>query len=234
MKIAVVSIFYNTKRLLNPLYRSFKKQSNINEYDFYVYDNSDDEDKKVSTAEDGVIIRHIDSKSLIGDIPAYNGSAKHTKSIDIALNELKMKYDVCILLDSDIIITKSITPYLEEFIAGEYTLCGFHDITSNRNLIHPCAMIINLNDYRKYNLHFYDKMRMYGVKPTKNTYDTGMSFYEDVIKKNLKVLEIPYNSYFNHFGGGSRDYKTCGKVKTNDRIYRNLDEWLDDFKSFYE
>jgi hypothetical protein len=73
---------------------------------------------------------------------------------------------------------------------------------------------------------------MFGLNG-KNTYDTGMSFYEDVKKANLKVLELPYNDFAHHFGGGSRNYTTCGKVE-NGKIYRNLQEWLSDFKDFIE
>ena len=75
---------------------------------------------------------------------------------------------------------------------------------------------------------------MWYMNNIKATYDTGMSFYEDVIKNNLKVLELPYNYFANHFGAGSRDYKTAGKVKTNEKIYRDLHEWLTDFAWTYK
>lgn len=238
-KIAVLTVFYNTKNFFYPLYESFIKMSgiNIDDFDFFVYDNSDRDNDKIPLSYNkfkNVNIKYINPSILIKDIPSYNGSAKHTKTIKIALDNLKNEYDTCILLDSDVVITNTLKNYLEEFIKNDYTICGYHDDNkSNRNLIHPCAMFINLNHYKKYNLSFYDKNRMYGVKPTTNTYDTGMSFYEDVKKLNLKILEIPYNSYFNHFGAGSRDYVNGGKVKT-DKIYRSIIEWFKDFKYTFE
>ena len=235
IRIVVLSVFYNTKNLLYPLYMSFKRNAGLSKYDFVVYDNSDKMDKKVITLPSqmsSIKLVNINPAKLVKDIPAYNGSAKHTKTIDMALNDLKGRYDFCILLDSDVIITSDISRYIKKMVQEDYTLCGYHDVTSNRNLIHPCAMIINLNHINKHNIHFYDRSRMYGVPPTKDTYDTGMSFYEDVVKNNLKVLEIPYNAYSSHFGAGSRDYKTAGKVRVGE-IYRDLNLWLDKFKIYY-
>lgn len=235
LRIVVLSVFYNTKNLLYPLYMSFKRNSGLLNYDFVVYDNSDNPDERITSVSldlSAVKLVSVNPATLVKDIPAYNGSAKHTKTIELALNALKGSYDICVLLDSDVIITSAVKPYIEQMIRENYTLCGYHDITSNRDLIHPCALIINLNDILKHNIHFYDNKRMYGVPPTRNTYDTGMSFYEDVLKKNLKVLEIPYNAYYSHFGAGSRDYKKAGKVLAGE-IYRDLDEWLTKFNSFY-
>jgi hypothetical protein len=38
-------------------------------------------------------------------------------------------------------------------------------------------------------------------------YDTGGSFYEDIINLNLPYKQITYTNYINHFKGGSwNDY----------------------------
>lgn len=236
LRIVVVSVFYNTKDLLCPLFRSFKRNSGLSSSDFVVYDNSDDIRKKLcelGTEYKDIKLVSVNPAIFVNEgIQPYNGSAKHTKTIDMALSKLQESYDICVLLDSDVIITAPVVPYIEKMLLGNYTLCGFHHITVNRDLIHPCAMIINLNDIKTHNIRFYDKSRIIGIPPTANTYDTGMSFYEDVIKHNLRVLEIPYNAYYSHFGAGSRDYRKAGKVEVGE-IYRDLDAWLNKFKSYY-
>ena len=107
IRIVVLSVFYNTKNLLYPLYMSFKRNAGLSKYDFVVYDNSDKMDKKVITLPSqmsSIKLVNINPAKLVKDIPAYNGSAKHTKTIDMALNDLKGRYDFCILLDSSHII----------------------------------------------------------------------------------------------------------------------------------
>ena len=227
-KICLLTVFYNTPNLFKPLYGSYMKTSGLsNVCDFYIFENSSIKDKQLRVHDINVNIEYIPT-DFYKELPQSACSAKHTMTINYALNKLKSKYDFCILCDSDVIFVKDVMPIIEQMKRDDITLAGYHDITSNRNLIHPCAMIIDLKKIQ--NINFFDKKRMYGING-KKTYDTGMSFYEDVVKAGLKVLELPYNYFAHHFGGGSRNYATCGKVE-NGKIYRNLQEWLNDFKDF--
>lgn len=234
MKICFFSVFYNTEFLFKPLIGSIRKNSGLNDYDVLIYDNSTDLHKRIdpSNSSDNIRIKYIGQETYKG-IHLSNGSAIHTKTIDLGLHDIMNEYDYCILLDSDVLVIREIKSIIDIMDKYDFTLAGYHDVTNNRNLIHPCSMCINLKKINENKISFFDENRMWHLKNTGSTYDTGMSFYEDVIKKHLRVFELPYNYFAHHFGAGSRDYKTAGKVFDGKKIYRDISEWLNDFSWTY-
>ena len=118
MNIAAVSIFYNTKQLLKPLYQSYINNSGVVS-DFYVYDNSNDVSQQLTDSDienTCIQLRYIPHEVIHNMI----GSKMHAKSIQFAFDDLLSLYDYIILLDSDVIITGSISDIIDQMEMGNY------------------------------------------------------------------------------------------------------------------
>lgn len=126
------------------------------------------------------------------------GSAKHSMSVDWLCKHL---VDNFILLDSDVLIKRPV-----DFIDDNFICCSdIIQIHEDIYRILPMISYINVKKMREHNISFFDGSRMHAlvdVSSRYNWYDTGASFYEDIVKLNL-FHRIDCNDYIVHYGNGS-------------------------------
>ena len=130
----------------------------------------------------------------------YN-SAHHCLTIGWAINNL-VKTDYLLLLDSDIVFTKNVKPFFDDFINNDYSLYGFKRTTYKCPAIAPWCCFINVKKMRDLNITYYDFNRILYVNDNL-THDTGASLYEDFVRAGCKIKETPNNYFWLHFKGGS-------------------------------
>lgn len=103
-------------------------------------------------------------------------------------------------MDSDILLKKDI-----DFINAKYAVIADFPGNSAKPRFLPFIMYVNRKFIHSENIRYLDINRMHGASNTYNSrlYDTGCSFYEDVINAHLPVKHIKNNEYIVHFKGGS-------------------------------
>lgn len=137
------------------------------------------------------------------------GSAKHSMSIQWLINNLDEEFILC---DSDILLKKPID-FIDQTVA-----CVSDTIRITRTLyrIAPFIAYINTPLLKILKIKFFDGNRMHGLTNFGKFvyYDTGTSFYEDIIRhKKIKLhKKINYNDYIIHFGSGSWNNICWGKL----------------------
>ena len=125
------------------------------------------------------------------------GSAKHTITIQYLIDKIQEPF---ILLDSDILFKKNCADIVDP------SVCCVSDIEySSVNRIYPFIAYINVPLIKISGIKFFDPNRMHGLCHPSNRsylYDTGASFYEDIIKIHSHK-KITYTDYIVHYGNGS-------------------------------
>lgn len=134
------------------------------------------------------------------------GSAKHCMSIQWLINYLN---DPIILCDTDILLKKKI-----DFIDDTKLCVGdVSDLHKDKNIYRliPFITYLNIPLIKKFKIKFFDGKRMHGLTTGRGFYyDTGASFYEDLMKFDKKSFKkINFNDYIIHFKAGS--WKTFDK-----------------------
>jgi len=201
---------FNTPIVTEHLLKSFIYHHREDQYNIILMENSlDDETKKILTNN---------------NIPyVSNPGMTHSESVDIALRLCKTKY--ALLLDTDVIFLQNVEKVLETFVLKKSTLMG--EVSGSRggyvlkNRVNPWFCLINIDDIRKHNIRFYDPVRInntnsqgfYGNIPIQNIndgnrydvfYDVGSTFFEDIQRKNLKIINAKgFEKYFTHYEGMS-------------------------------
>lgn len=205
-KVGIVVINYNTNVLVNALIKSIKKNVKSIDYDIIVFDNSTKEKfvcpknaRLIDNSKNNLIdfSKIISQTSKVFSSNNY-ASYKHAMSIQFLLNILR--YNDLIFLDSDVLLKKDI-----DFIDQRYAvIADFPDKKLKPRFI-PFIMYINQKIMCEKNIKYLDISRMHGGANIYNSYmyDTGCSFYEDIISFNLPIKRINYKNYVVHFGGGS-------------------------------
>lgn len=136
------------------------------------------------------------------------GSLKHAASIQFLLNICTTK--ILILFDSDTILLKAI-----DFIDTQYA--SIADLEENGKIgrngklyssftrFMPFIQFFNVAMLNKEKIKYFDYSRMHGVlAPNKgNYYDTGASFYADLVKNKLHFKRINHKEYIKHLDHGS-------------------------------
>ncbi len=207
-KFAILTVNFNTPEYIFALNKSLRKYNSWYKGNLIVYDNSTEK-----VLPDGITdcfdVRYVDNtiyecldKLPPSKYPAagrYN-SARHTLTIDKMLKECDTDY--CLLVDSDIIFTRDFHNLFDDFVKNDYFMMGYKRTTYKKHCIAPWCCFINLKKFREYNFNFFDFNRILYVQDNLE-YDTGASIYEDAITNNLKMKELPDNSFYIHFKGGS-------------------------------
>ncbi len=195
-----------------------------------IFDNSD---KRPFPAINGVEIidntkgQVVDFNSLIGKyserIPVKinnDGSARHIASVDCLFDILT---DGFVLLDSDVLVRKDISPFFD----SAYAWIGGMEDSRNKyraQRVEPYLLWINVPMCREHGIRFWhdgmvDKVSHNGPP----WFDTGASFYFDCKEKELPYREEYIYEYIEHFAGGSyKQNLTTAKV------------WLEIFRGLYE
>ena len=206
-KVGIVIINYNTNTLVNALIKSIKKNVKSIDYDIVVFDNSTSEkfmcpnDVKLIDNTKNSLINFTKIIKETSCVPSSNNYAsyKHAMTVQFLLNILQ--YDDLVFLDSDILLKRDI-----DFIDQRFAvIADYPGKTTSTPRFVPFIMYLNQSKIKSKNIKYLDIYRMHGGANARNSciYDTGCSFYEDVVKAKLPVKKINYEEYIVHFGGGS-------------------------------
>jgi hypothetical protein len=169
-----------------------------------------------------------------------NPGGKHSESIDVGLQKCNTKY--ALLCDSDIIFVKNIEPLLNTVKTYNGALMGM--VCASRGgytlypRVHPWFCFIDVEKIKENNIKFHDQERIdktnssyfYNSPPihpgkgnTEPFYDVGATFYEDINKAGLKIINASgIQSFFIHAEGFSW-HRTSGHegfVKFGEMIYQ--------------
>ena len=215
---------FNTTEMTTDCILSIQKNSGLKRTKFVVLDNSYPNKKfQISNKLNGIDIQLIDNSNgkiidfnvalkKFSKIPIKannNGSLKHCLSIQFLLNTCRSR-DM-LLFDSDTILLKQI-----DFINPAYvTIADLEKkgdtcsraprgkyLSETRFL--PFIQYFNCDLIKRKELKYFYPNRIHGgLTFSGNYYDTGASFYEDVINANLPFKKIYYKEYINHLDHGS-------------------------------
>ena len=130
------------------------------------------------------------------------GSAKHCYSVEKCMELIN---DNFILLDSDVLLKKDISPLFEEdkLFVGEIT---FQPQSTIRRIL-PFICYINVKMCKEKGVHYFDENFMHGlyITPTSDRFDTGGGFY--LSAKEHAHRAIICDDYIVHYRHGSWDKK---------------------------
>ena len=222
----IAIIHYNTPELTTALVQSIRKFSP--EFNVTIFDNSD---KRPFPKMDGVTIidnthgQLIDFKAMIESYPnrmphpSNFGSEKHIASVDYLFDILT---DGFILLDSDVLLKKDITPFMDTSVAwaGELQVSRFYNHATR---LTPYCCWINVPMCKEKGIRFRHEGQFFKLSHNgKFFYDTGASFYSDCKLAGLYGKQISIYDYIIHFGCAS--WKKCDA---------NIKLWLSKNKQLY-
>lgn len=130
----------------------------------------------------------------------------HGEAVNYALKVIDTDY--VLLVDSDIIFRKDIWPIFEKFKKSGAALLG--NVSGDRGgkrlhpRVNPWFCLINLKLLKEHDISFFDSVRTKNSRGTEVVYDIGSTMFEDVMKKDLLVVNFNgENDYFKHYEGMS-------------------------------
>lgn len=207
----VLIVHYNTPRLTSAAIRSLLKHTA--DARVTVFDNSDKAPFPVSDFDvdyiDNTHGQVIDWERWLSDYPSklttYNnwGSAKHCQSIELCLGRFP---DGVVLMDSDVLVLRDITPLIDDRYAWVGQLRpGYRTKQPGPFRVEPFLCYINTGLMRQHGIHYCDPGRIVHLtnKEPGRYYDTGASFWEDCTNAGLAGCNIPLEEYIIHLGSGS-------------------------------
>lgn len=203
---SLVTCSYNTPHITMTMLKSWKEINGNVSNQLYLVDNSVDE----STVE---LLKNNDIEY------ARSIGGKHFEGVQHILSNVKTKY--ALLVDTDVIFKKDITPILEMFIKGEYAIMG--EVCGDRGgqplfpRIHPWFCFIDVEKIRNRRIAFVNPRKLtltnswgyHGNDALDNgrpgrKYDVGATFLEDIMQSGLKAYNIKLDpEYYFHYEGMS-------------------------------
>lgn len=199
---------YNQPTHLQRMLQSFVQLHGDEKFNILISENSPNEDIAIFLNE-----------NLIPYIRNHKGT--HSKSIDPLLVECKTKYGL--LVDSDVIFKHKIDKLLEVMATNTAAIMG--EIQGDRGgyrlhpRIAPWFCLIDVEQIKSKKIKFHDQTRIEKTNSTyfykavplnpfiNNTtpfYDVGATFYEDINKCGMKILNAKgISKYFTHYEGAS-------------------------------
>lgn len=192
-KLSILTCNYNTPEITKNMLRSLNKSSSFLLDRVYVMDTS---------PECGNLHQHLPTDTVIEDLPNYS----HGLAVNYALNFIKN--DHVLLIDSDVIFYKDISPIYEKFKDGDFTLLGNVSGDRGGKALHPRVdpwfCFINRKHLQDHGILFFDANRTQASKNSNRVYDIGSTMFEDVINADLKIGNFNgENKYFKHYEGMS-------------------------------
>lgn len=208
----VVIVNFNTQRLTDCTIRSLNKHTPG--CSITVFDNSDRE-PYVNTFDNVEVMDNtkgqiIDFEAMLAAYPNKYptpenkyGSAKHCKTIDYCFDLFP---DGFLLMDSDILIQKDVTPFFDDGCAWTGSI-EMHKDRWNVGLprVLPFLTYINVPLCRKHGIRYFNPDKMFALVPDKPdiAYDTGCWFYEACAAAHLPENHIRITDYMLHLRHGS-------------------------------
>ena len=222
--ITVAICNFNTTQMTTDCIKSIADKSKLTNIQFVILDNSYLEHKftvdnslknlniQVLDNTTGKYINFDNALKNFSKIPIKannNGSFKHCFSIQFLLNICKSR-DM-LLFDSDTILKHAIDFINPAYITiadleikySKDSRCKNGIYTSQTRFI-PFIQYFNCEKILQYKLKYFYANRIHGGSSISgNYYDTGASFYEDLINRNLPFKKISYTTYIDHLDHGS-------------------------------
>jgi len=230
----VLIIHYNTPELTAAAIRSLWKQTPQSRVT--VFDNSD---KRPFEAMDGVCVldntkgQFVEWDKWLLQFPDKQpspennwGSAKHCYSVELCFDRFP---DGFVLMDSDVLIKKDITPLCDKnkaFVGRIH--CNTRNFGFRVERLCPFICWINTALLRPYGVRYFnaDKMwKLHQWKPGDTSlgcHDTGAWFLEQVRKTGLPYSNIEILDYIVH-------YRSASWRKPNGHL-----EWLHQHRNLWE
>lgn len=223
----IAIVHYNTPALTAALVRSIRKH--VPRHRIVVFDNSD----QVPFPPMNGVLRidntrgqKVDFRAMIERYPdriptaCKWGSEKHIASVDWLFDYLP---DGFLLLDSDVLLKKDITPLFDSK-AAYVGMPETQPYWFQAQRLAPYCLWINVPMCRKHGIRFWHEGQVYKLSHGEAPYyDTGASFWEDCKAAGLPGREIDIYEYIEHFGGASFGDTT-----------QKAWEWLDKHKTLYK
>jgi len=220
-KINICIVHYNTPKLTECLVRSINKF--VPESTIYIFDNSD---KLPFTYRQGNIMYFDNTKGQIINFDEWlnsiktkvtlgnkHASAKHCYTVQKCMELID---DDFILLDSDVLLKKDITPLFD----SNYAYVGDTELWQGNRRVIPYCCFINVKKCKENGINYYNEKYIVGL--TKSCrYDTGAYFWLECEKLPHKTIK--YTDYIVHLDDGSQKYENSKKHE----------EWLLKYKSLY-
>lgn len=229
-QLTVCTVHYNTPRLTECAILSLKKHTPncrvivLDNSDRLPFDVPDDfqVDIKVIDNTDGRLINfdellsHYPYREMFNKNKSNFGSAKHSASVDLLLDILP---DGFILMDSDVLISRDISPLVDHSVAA----VGTKQIKSGVPLIQPFLCWLNVPMLREKGIRYFNGEKMWCLSNCypNNRYDTGAWLLEDIERHRLPWRQTDIWNYILHLGHGSwRD--------------RNAERWLKQYEHLWK
>lgn len=233
--ITVLTVHFNTPRMMEACIRSLAKQTPGCRV--VVIDNSDKQPFNANRCK-GIVAKIEVIDNTRGQLinfdqwlqqfpdrkPASSnyGSPKHCKTIDLCFDMLP---DGFILMDSDVLFKRDITPLWDETKAwvGE----PFLDTPKGVNVMRllPFLCYVNVPMCREHGIRYFNAKWMWhltALSPQK-WHDTGAWFYRDCMAKQMPYTAIKTADYIEHYFHGSHTNLNGGMSEWL-RKYRHL--WI--------
>jgi len=207
-ELTLITCSYNTPEHLITMLRSFVKIHGDGPFNIVIMENSTNGD--TAKLLDGFNIEYI-----------VNKGSTHSPAVDKALLYVRTRF--ALLVDSDVVFRQDVTKLIDVMkinngaLLGE--ICGDRGGYQLYKRVHPWFCLIDVDQIRAKHICFHDQKRIADtgstafyqnipINPVKRNivkfYDVGSTFYEDINKAGLKVIEAKgIQKYYEHFEGSS-------------------------------
>lgn len=231
--IVFYSTNFNTTKLENAMIKSIMKNVTGWNYKIVVIDNSDrtpfeldkDIDRSLVEVIDNTREQVIPTSFLIKNITAVQSlnnyaSLRHAIVIQWIINNCGV--DRFVLFDSDIILKKNI-----DFVDSKILTAAGIAFNGSKKRFTPFLQYFNVHDIKEKKIKYLDINRMHGGANPKNSelYDTGASFYEDVVNRKKKFRILNNDEYIEHLGGGSGGYRQNKRKLTVEEFLKKNEKY---------
>jgi hypothetical protein len=217
--------------------RSFVSLHGFDKQKIIIMENSTNEETAIQLTAQG--------------IPFFcNQVGTHSPALSEALKLCQTKY--ALVVDSDIVFKKNITPLLNVLIHHEAAIMG----TSVGNVgqyrlkrrICPWFFLVDIEQLKVHKISFHNQAKIDSAigsehffknipfNPNANNrvpmYDVGSTFYEDITEAKLKILDLKtIEEYYLHFAGASwmnniNAFDCKAHYKTQNKLFKEIEAQL--------
>lgn len=180
----------------------FHENAHVN---LWVSENSTNEETIQILSDNG--IKHI-----------RNPGATHSEGMNQLFNLCETEF--ALLLDTDIIFTRPIQPYLEFMKLEELTLFGEYQHDRGKKKLYPRIApwfcLVNMSNLRRFKIPFNDTAKMLKHNLAfDRKYDVGSTMFEEVTKHGLRVNDIGEEKRYVHYEGMSWHTNKYSMIESN-------------------
>ena len=199
-RFTIITCSYNTPLITECMLRSYCKYHG-GQHRIIVIDNSTNDETKIML--DKYRVPYVDGNTITKN----KDWSSHYLGLDWAVKNCTTPN--CLILDTDILFKENIYLLFERFVDDKDVValgphCTEYKTDTKRILprIHSCFMMLDVEFFNKHcDLTFSDSVSD-GLEEGQ-AYDVGSYLYKRIIDLKKKTLNVEYNRYYVHAGGGS-------------------------------